>query len=737
MRRAIGRFGPAAVAAIVAALPFVRAVVSGESLFFRDASRTFFPIKRFVALGLQHGELRFWNPYLHEGTPLHLSPVSYPLDLLHGLRPDEAFFTLLLTLHVPLAAATFVLLARRLGCGSSAAVGGGLLYALGGFSLSALNLYVYTQALAWVPLLILGLLEAGSRRGVAIAALGAFAAISTGGVEIVIQAVVVGAVLALGRQWRPGARGLLAVALGFGLAAPGLLVMRAQLAGSARGAGFPVDVVLAQSVDPWSLPQILIGNWHGDLADLANRWWGSNFFPSGFPYVLSLYLGAVGLCLALLGSRFGGGFGRRLSLLAALGLIVSLGRFLGLASLLAELPVLVPLRFPVKAFFTVHLCVALLAALGLQSLAARRAWALLCAGVLAVGGALVATASLPALAPATTAWFLQGFLPPGYAWPDRVAVGAAIVDDAVTAGWIALCAAAVAWAVLKRWLPPARGVALLVALMGADLLRTGAGLNPSVTPAFFDLSPEVARVVEQARAAGQRIYSCEPEESPAYFRARATRERHDVWSFALAVETLTPNLNVGLGAATALSRDLTMMVPESRVSAPELLSPRSVPRQMPRLRAAGVGRLLCLEAVEADGLRLLETLAPERIAPLRLWVYAVEGARPLRELEGAPGRLESVADASDRLVLDVEAQAPARLVVRDAMAPGWSASLDGRPVPIDTVEGHYRAVSVPAGRSRVEMRYSPPGLRPGLALAVLALAALGALLVRAPERAGD
>src|SRR6266446_285016 len=96
-----------------------------------------------AAEGLRAGQLRFWDPYVHEGVPLVYPPVGYPIDLLQALWPGPSAVSLLLALHVPLAAAAFVLLARRLGLSPLAAVGGALVYALGGFLLSTVNLYVY------------------------------------------------------------------------------------------------------------------------------------------------------------------------------------------------------------------------------------------------------------------------------------------------------------------------------------------------------------------------------------------------------------------------------------------------------------------------------------------------------------------------------------------------------------------------------------------------------------------
>ena len=82
--------------------------------------------------------------------------------------------------------------------------------------------------------------------------------------------------------------------------------------------------------------------------------------------------------------------------------------------LVDALPPLRAFRYPAKAFFTVHLAVALLAAHGLALLesadrrAARRvAWTALVAGV-----ALVSLGLLPMVAPSVTSWFLAGFTRP-------------------------------------------------------------------------------------------------------------------------------------------------------------------------------------------------------------------------------------------------------------------------------------------------------------------------------------
>src|SRR3954462_2307746 len=90
-----------AVASLAAALPFLRGVAAGHVLYFRDLSVLFHPFRLYVIEGLRAGELRYWDPYVHEGVPLLYPPLAYPLDLLQALWADPRSVSLLLALHVP------------------------------------------------------------------------------------------------------------------------------------------------------------------------------------------------------------------------------------------------------------------------------------------------------------------------------------------------------------------------------------------------------------------------------------------------------------------------------------------------------------------------------------------------------------------------------------------------------------------------------------------------------------
>ncbi len=69
------------------------------------------------------------------------------------------------------------------------------------------------------------------------------------------------------------------------------------------------------------------------------------------------------------------------------------------------------------------------------------------------------------------------------------------------------------------------------------------------------------------------------------------------------------------------------------------------------------------------------------------------------------------------------AAAPSDLVVtRRAWYPGWEATLDGAPVPVEAYEGVVAAARLSAGaHGRLVMRYRPSGLREGALVAAAAL----------------
>jgi len=748
------------VAALVPVLP---ALLRGESFYFRDLARYYLPLRQFMVEGLRQGELRYWNPLVFEGLAEVFPPLSYPLDLLQVLLGTETGFTLLLALHLPLAALGFFVFARVLQIPPEAAAGGAVVYAAGGFALSTLSLYD-TPALAWSMLAAAALLKAASGyRAVVVAALATAILLSTGRVEMAAQGLLLAVVLARpGGNARPWRRLLGGAALGALLAAPTLLVMQASLSASRRGQGLETALVTARSIHPLGLLQVVIGNLHGDLANLVGRFWGDNFFEPGiFPYYASLYLGPIVVGLAVLGASSDVPWRRPLLILAAVALWFSVGKWSGLGLLVDAVPSWARLfRFPAKAFFTVHVSVCLLAAAGLAGLITdARRWRRASSLLAALGVLLVATLVLPRLPEHALRSLVDLLFPARYPAEARMALLEVVTGDAARGGALALLTAGVALAAARGRLLPAAALVLIAGLAVVDLLRTGAGLNPSVTQGFFSPSPEMESELARLREEGGRVFTCGVPTSAAWKAARPVQsDALDVWTFAAMRDTATPYFSLRARLPAAFGDDLTALVPVPRTSAALGGGAcASVPRILDKLRRAGVAHVVSLDPLDVRGLRLRAEVRPRAVEPLVVHVYDLLDPLPLRfvardvvpaeagarrtpvaleravVVEGVPaaagvrGQVLEHAETTQEIRLRVEADGPTVAVVRDAWAPGWRARVNGRETPVLRADGRHRAVPVPAGRSEVVLEYRPPGLRMGLALAVLAASVLGVI----------
>ncbi len=85
----------------------------------------------------------------------------------------------------------------------------------------------------------------------------------------------------------------------------------------------------------------------------------------------------------------------------------------------------------------------------------------------------------------------------------------------------------------------------------------------------------------------------------------------------------------------------------------------------------------------------------------------------------------------DKVDVSVDSRAPGMLVLTDAYAPGWRASVDGRPAALARADAVFRAVPLPAGAHRVSFTYEPDAFALGSRISVAALALWGVLLTLA------
>lgn len=75
----------------------------------------------------------------------------------------------------------------------------------------------------------------------------------------------------------------------------------------------------------------------------------------------------------------------------------------------------------------------------------------------------------------------------------------------------------------------------------------------------------------------------------------------------------------------------------------------------------------------------------------------------------------------ERIVVEIDAPAEGHLIVSEHDYPGWNASLDGEPAPIERTAHGLRAVPASAGRHIVEMRYAPLSFALGAAISAATL----------------
>ena len=762
----LGTAGLLALLGAVSLLADPQALVPRLTYFFRDFTVTFYPLRLFAARELEAGRWPGWNPFVFEGS--FALPYFHVLDLLHLFRSDPAAVSFLLTLQFPIAAACAFALARDLDLGRGGAFAAGAVFALGGLAQSSLNLYVFLQALAVAPLIVLTLRRAALRGGrwIPAAALALALGLTTLAVEFVLQAVLLGACLGLCAGVPPSRLARLAAAgfLGVGLAGVAVFPLLGFLPETERVSGLTAAVSLGHATPPLALLQVVIPDLFGSLADPVQIWWGGAFFDR-LPYFISLYVGPLALALAFAGVPVPARRHRIVLLIASfLGLWFALGDRGGLAPLVLQ--VLNVVRYPSKALLLPYMGVAILAGAGAHALLRGQGWPRFARASLVLLGLAVLVAATVMLAPGPVARFAaleQGAFGP---------IAASLLASCLVLALLCATGTALALAVSRGLLAPRLGAVLVVGVLVLDLARAHAGVNPQVDPAFFRLVPELAE--ERLSDLGaSRVFSYPLETSPAFLRFLAERPaKLRLTSFFASRQILAPYVNVIDGIRAPDNKDLTSFTPRPADLGPEDYEPGRVAQLVPWMREAAVARVLSLDPLEHPDLRLRATVP---LRPPQLVIHVYDLARPAppayvacRVLEArsredaAKASLGPSFDPARDVVLeagglgrchsgevDVLREVPGEgryrvrsddsgwLVVRENIAAGWRATLDGRDAPVLRANGKHRAVALPEGGHDVVMRYEPPGLRAGVwSTATSALGILFLLLRprgRAPE----
>jgi hypothetical protein len=749
----------AAHAGLTAVL-FADVLFLGRVPFFRDVVYHFYPSYVFTADALRQGVWPLWNPTADAGAPFLMAyPVDLALLLLLGAR---ATLVLSPALHVWLAMCGATFLAREMGVGPRGAWFAGAVFGLSGLLQSTLNLVPLAQAACWAPWVIASCLRTWrqpSARNAGLLALLAALQVSTLAVEIALQSLFAACVLMLSR---PRARQLLALAgaavVALLLSAPAWAGALALVEGSTRGAGFASGVVLSWSAHPAVLAGMAWPSFLGDPHAMTDvGFWGQPFFPDGYPYFVSLYLGPSVLALAGCAGRAA----RRLWAVATVGVVVALGAYGPLAG---ALPALVSrFRVPAKALFLTTLALALLAGIGLEAaLAVRRRAAALAVGVpalvlLGIGLALALQPNAAGNA-ARVAWSRLGTPEAQYVlhrlWPSAL----------ITTGLLGAAAAA------ALSLRHPRLTLLPAVCVVADLLANNASVEPSAPADFYRLRPEIASLVQGATSAAPgRWFSYGVANTPGLHWAPALLARNqDVWLYYMDRQVLWGRTRVLDALEGAFDEDRTGAAPDGATLTGSDSRPSRYRAIHERLRRAGVRWILSFAPLPGDLLAARgEARVPQIAEPLRL--YELAGALPRafwvadcelvageaaldarladatfdpsrtalvtappagRSCGGAmPGRRGEVAwtrPDPHTVRLDVTGDA-GFAVVLEGYHRDWIAYRSGQ--RLDLVRGldRYWVVPLQGGAASIEVRYQPRWRGP--ALAAFVMGAAGALVL--------
>jgi uncharacterized membrane protein YfhO len=111
--------------------------------------------------------------------------------------------------------------------------------------------------------------------------------------------------------------------------------------------------------------------------------------------------------------------------------------------------------------------------------------------------------------------------------------------------------------------------------------------------------------------------------------------------------------------------------------------------------------------------------------PLRMVYLPLEARGHIRVSGQTKAKILSSQFSPHRLGIEVEADAPAMVVVAQAFYHPWHAYVDGRPARLWRANYAYQALEVPPGKHQVRLVYEDKMFLGGVLLSLTALLACG------------
>ncbi len=704
---------------------------------YQDAVMTHLPTKAASVALVRGGEWPMVNPYASYGQPLAGNPnfgTFFPDMLLFLALPLPVAFGLRFALSALLAFAGARRWARAEGRGRAAAEVAGWAFLLSGVYVSAWRFFNTALAVAIAPWVLAAAARLAARSGeargrvrAAAAELGLWSGLEVLAGEPVVALLAFAVAGARAVLLAPSPRRALpwaaaGFALGAAVAAPQIASTAQVYPTSTRSlAPFPYGLVTSTSVEPPRLLELAVPYPFGrpDLTG-PDGFTGHAYHDNHAPYLWTLHLGLATLALLVLFGRAFARGERAWWTVAAGGIVLSFGRGLPGAKLLAyPLSLGGRVRFPVKWWYVVVLALVPLVALaaarweeGAVASRVRRGWA----AALAVAAA--ATLALTAHTPLATL--------------------ATIVAVLATAGLVLRAG---------RTGPRSAGtLALLLvlplALADLPLLRALLDRPPDAPPRF-----QGGRIYDALRVEAHPS----PHDPSADPPEKLVRE-----VFRRATRELWPLTGALSGMPYAFDRDPDGVYAENDRVFGKVVASRPWSERATALRRAGVAYVVADEDLPPPFERLA-FLAPEHAVRLYHLGEAAPSVRLATRLvpagsveaafdvirgpgfdvatdavvpgdrrdptEGAPSPASLTVDEerATRLAVRTEASGPALVVWSRTHFAAWRATVDGASAPVVLADGHLVGVRVPAGRHQVRVAWATAPVAFGLVLSLLGL----------------